>query len=75
MGCGSEPEHEDPALGIAEAGQWAAPVLLVRVGGALDPGHLLPPGDEPGAFAAGDDRLVEFEQSWRAIGGQTCVSP
>jgi hypothetical protein len=58
-----QPDQHQPRPRIAEAGNGAAPVLLVAERGAPLPGHALPPLDEARAEAAADDLLAEsFER-------------
>src|SRR5262249_3469407 len=62
---GREPGHENPRLGIAEAGHRTTPVRAVAECSALLRGDLLAPRDETGARAAGDDLAVEGAQRGR----------
>src|SRR5215211_8203395 len=55
VGGRGQADDEQAGRRVAEAGDRAAPVLLVAEGGPLLPGHLLPPGDQPGATAAVGD--------------------
>jgi hypothetical protein len=41
VGAGSESEHQDAGMGIAEAGNGLAPVLTVAVSAALLAGNAL----------------------------------
>src|SRR5215207_3312841 len=49
VGGRGQPEDQQRGRRVAESGDGPAPVLLVAEGGPLLPGHLLPPGDQPGA--------------------------
>src|SRR5215211_2801714 len=59
VGGGGETEDDDFCFRVSEAGDGAAPVVLVRVGGSLLAGHLLAPLDEPRATPAGDNFALE----------------
>ena len=62
VGGGGEAEDDDPCCRVAEAGDGAAPVRLVRVGGPLLAGDLLAPSDEPRAAPARDDLALQRDQ-------------
>src|SRR5829696_1898146 len=55
VGGRGQAQHEQAGRRVAEAGDGAAPVLLVAEGGPLLPGHLLAPGDQARAAAAVGD--------------------
>ncbi len=59
VGAGSESEHQDARLGIAETGNGLAPVLAVAVSAALLAGDLLAVGDQPRAACAVDNFRVQ----------------
>src|SRR5215207_7431816 len=52
VGGRGQAQHEQAGRRVAEAGDGAPPVLLVAEGGPLLLGHLLAPGDQPGAAEA-----------------------
>ena len=62
MGRRRKPDHEHSGLGIAEARERLAPVLLGRERRPLDARHLLTPGDQPRAAPAGDDLPLELAE-------------
>src|SRR5215218_9497273 len=73
VGGRGQAEDEQAGRRVAEAGDRAAPVLLVAEGGPLLPGHLLAPGDQPGAAAALGHlggQAVEALAGW--VGGRGC---
>ena len=66
MAAGSESEHQDAGMGIAEAGDGLAPVFAVTVGAALLAGNLLAIRDQARTAHAGDDfRIQDFKPSWK----------
>ena len=58
VGSGSEAEHQDAGVGVAEAGDRTGPVLLVAVGLAAVFADGAAVVDEPGAASAGGDAAV-----------------
>ena len=62
MGSGSQPEDNDPRIGIAEAGYRFSPILAVAIGTALLASNLLAIRDQSRATGAGNDLGVEFVQ-------------
>ncbi len=66
VGRRRQPEHQDASVGVAEAGNATAPVGPVAIRGPPFARHLLPPGHEPWATAAGGDLVGELRQ--RVVG-------
>ncbi len=56
---GSEAEYDDRRVRVSEAGDGAAPVSLVLMGGLLLAGDLLAPLDEPRTAAAGRNLALQ----------------
>ncbi len=62
VGAGSESEHQDAGMGIAEAGNGLAPVFAVAVSAALLAGNALAIRDQTRTARAGDDfRIQDLE--------------
>ncbi len=57
--AGSESEHEDAGMGIAESGNGLSPVLVVAVSAALLAGNLLAILDQTRAERAGNDFRIQ----------------
>ena len=73
MGGGREADDQDARLGVAEAGDGAAPVLLAGVRRALLPRDLLAPRDQPGAGTALRDLLPQLVEGLAQ--GVACENP
>src|SRR5208337_1115860 len=71
VGAGSESEHEDAGMGIAEAGNGLAPVLAVAESAALLAGYALAIFNQPRTAHAGDDFDV---QNLEPVGGRHAPS-
>src|SRR5690606_15071921 len=70
---GSEADDEEPGLGVAEPGQWLAPILAVHVHAPLCGRDVLDVGQEARAAGAGSDLLRQPAQCVRAVGQATSV--
>ena len=66
VGGRRQAEHDDPRRRVAEARDRPAPVLLIGERGALDPRHLLAPGDQPRTAPAGGDLAAPAPRAPRA---------
>ncbi len=62
---GREADQEHTGAGIAEAGHWLGPIILVAIGAPFHASDLLAIFDQAGTPAASDDLIVQNSKGFQ----------